>query len=85
MHESFYESVLIEFTIWENGHEKIISRYNDFLDLPSHLRDELENDSSEITLKGKKWVILKIIQDLAQHGDGMRLKVRLGKPEIHKK
>lgn len=85
MHESFYEATMIEFTIWEDEQETIISKYHSFSDLPPHLHDELEKDSSEITLKGRKWVILEIARDLTQHGEGMHVRVRLGRPEIHKK
>ena len=85
MHESFYEATMIEFTIWEDEQETIISKYDSFSDLPPHLHDELEKDSTEITLKGRKWIILEITRDLTQHGEGMHVRVRLGRPEIYKK
>ncbi|MCE2506095.1 MAG: hypothetical protein J4F36_06450 [Nitrosopumilaceae archaeon] len=77
MHESLYQATLIEFTIWNNNTEKSIAIFNSFQDLPHHLHDELEKNSSEITLKGKKWNIVEIGRDLCQHGDGTHVKVRL--------
>ncbi|KFM19988.1 hypothetical protein AAA799P11_00292 [Marine Group I thaumarchaeote SCGC AAA799-P11] len=53
MHESFYEATMVEFTIWEDEKEMVISKYNTFSDLPPHLHDELEKDSSIITIKGR--------------------------------
>jgi len=84
-HESFYLATLIEFTTWNGGKEKTIQKFKNFEDLPIELHDELEKDSSEITLQGKKWIILEINRDLCQHGKGMHVKVRLGIPSIHDK
>lgn len=84
-HESFYLATVIEFTTWDNGKEKTIRKYKDFDDLPTQLHDELEKDSTEITLQGKRWIILEINRDLCQHGKGMHVRVRLGIPSIHDK
>jgi len=84
MHESFYSAKLIEFSKYNNGKEEIIAKFKHFKDLPSHLHDELENNS-KVTFQGKKWVVLDINQDLCQHGKGMHIKVRLGQPKTHEK
>lgn len=77
-HEDFFEATLIEFTIWDNGNEKTIAKYNNYEDLPFHLHDELKNNSLEITFQGKRWNILEINRDLRAHGVGMHVKIRLG-------
>jgi hypothetical protein len=84
-HESFYLATVIEFTTWNDEKERTIEKFKNFNDLPAQLHGELENDSTEITLCGKKWVILEINRDLCQHGKGMHVKVRLGLPSIHEK
>ena len=77
-HDDFFEATLIEFTQWFGGEEKTLAKYEEFEDLPSHLRDHFKNNSnSEILLFGKKWNILEINKDLRSHGKGMHVKVRL--------
>ena len=84
MHNSFYLATLIEFTVWNNGLEETIKKFDGFDDLPAYLHDELKKDSSEITFQGKKWCIVEISRDLCQHGKGMHVKIRLEK-KIQKK
>jgi hypothetical protein len=76
-HESFYSATLIEFTVWDDGQEKTIEKFDSFNDLPSQMHDELKNNSSEIMFQGKRWHVLEISRDLCQHGKGTHVKVRL--------
>jgi len=77
-HDDFFEATLIEFTQWEKGIEKPISKFSRFEDLPSDLIDFIKTGiESKITLNGKSWKILEINKDLRAHGKGIRVKVRL--------
>ena len=78
-HEDFFESKLIEFTIWENGKEKRLAQYKKFEDIPKSISKRLTEDNPIILFKDKKWKILEINKDLRAHGKGMHVKVRLEK------
>jgi len=83
VHEDFFEAQLIEFTIWNNGNEKTIAKYASFEELPSHLKNDLKNNSPEILFRGKRWIILEINRDLRAHGKGIHVKVRLEEKQTH--
>lgn len=77
-HEDFFEMPLIEFTIWENGSEKTLVKYDKFDSLFSHLKEELDKNPSEIMLKGRHWKIIEINRNLRVHGKDMHVKIRFG-------
>jgi hypothetical protein len=43
-------------------------KYNNFYDLPIYIVDKL-NHKNEISLRGKRWKILDIDQNLCAHGN----------------
>lgn len=76
-HEDFFEATEIKFTCFENNVEKTLVKYDSFDDLPKYLMDELDEEKKEITLRGKRWIILDIDQNLSAHGKGMQVRIRL--------
>ncbi len=63
-HEDFFESALIEFVEWDKGHEREISKFDSFGELPLNLMYHLKHKPYPlITLKGHKWKIIRIKRD----------------------
>ena len=78
-HEDFFEATLIEFSIWEDGKEKIIKKFKKFEDIPKKITDGIDEQSQIISFRGKKWKILEINRDQRAHGKGTHVKIRLEK------
>ena len=50
--EDFFEAKTITFTFFDGKKEQILKQYDDFSNLPHHIREELENNPNLITFHG---------------------------------
>ena len=76
--DSDYEKILIEFVELDNGHERIVAKFNSYEEVPNNLmlKPDQPSDSS-IKLEGQKWEIIHIKRKIQAHGKGIHVKVKV--------
>jgi len=78
--DSDYEKILIEFVELEDGHEKIVAKFNSYDEVPNNLMLNSEPPTNSlIILKGQKWEIIHIKRKIQAHGKGVHIKVKIAK------